>query len=86
MTTEQKYTAADIVDMASKQDAVGIAAAFDELVGQRVVDSIEARKFELAQQMLNPVEDTVDDVEQTDPEDTSTIDAEEEQTLETEAA
>ena len=46
MTTT--FTPTDIVNFAAKKDAVNISAAFDELVGQKVLDAIEDRKKHIA--------------------------------------
>lgn len=50
--TQQTYTPADIVRFALSKDAVNIATAFDQQVGQRVVDAVQARKIEIAKNIL----------------------------------
>lgn len=51
--TTPTFTPADIVKFASAKDAVNISAAFDQLIGQKVVDAIDARKKEVAAAMFN---------------------------------
>ena len=54
MTTT--FTPTDIVNFAAKKDAVNISAAFDELVGQKVLDAIEDRKKHIASTMFKEPE------------------------------
>lgn len=51
--TTPTFTATDIVNFAANKDGVNIETAFDQLVGQRVVDAIQARKQEIASTMFN---------------------------------
>lgn len=48
------FTPTDIVSFAGQKDAVNLKAAFDQMVGQKVLDAIEARKQEVASTMFNP--------------------------------
>ena len=51
--TNPTFTPTDIVNLAAAKDAVNISAAFDQLVGQKVVDAIQARKQHVASAMFN---------------------------------
>jgi len=51
--TNPTFTPTDIVNFAAAKDAVNISAAFDQLVGQKVVDAIQARKQHVASVMFN---------------------------------
>ena len=51
--TTPTFTPTDIVNFAAAKDAVNISAAFDQLVGQKVVDAIQARKQHVASVMFN---------------------------------
>lgn len=50
--TQQTYTPADIVKFALSKDAVNIATAFDQLAGEKVAAAIQARKIEVAKNIL----------------------------------
>lgn len=54
--TTQTYTPADIVQFALNKDAVNISAAFDQMIGQRVADAVQARKIEVAKAMYGQAE------------------------------
>jgi hypothetical protein len=54
--TTPTYTPTDIVNFAMNKDAVNISSAFDQLVGQRVYDAIQARKIEVARSMFGQEE------------------------------
>ena len=54
--TTPTFTPADIVNFAATKDAVNISKSFNQLIGQRVVDAIEARKKEVATAMFNQQE------------------------------
>ena len=54
--TQQTYTPADIVQFAMNKDAVNISAAFDQMIGQRVADAVQARKIEVAKAMYGQPE------------------------------
>lgn len=64
------FNPSDVVKFAAAKDAANISTAFDQLVGQRVVDAIEARKKEVAMRMFNQ------GVEQDDEEAGQTVDTE----------
>ena len=51
--TTPAFTTVDIVNFAAKKDAVNLAAAFNDLVAQRMSDAIDARKQFVANQMFN---------------------------------
>ena len=63
--TTPTYTPTDIVNFAMNKDAVNIASAFDQLIGQRVYDAIQARKIEVAGLMFNDG-DTIEDQQSED--------------------
>lgn len=72
------FTSKDIVNFAAQKDAVNLAAAFNQMVGQRVVDAIQSRKVEVASSMFASPAD-VEEVESDELElsaaaDESTID------------
>jgi len=46
--TTPTYSPIDIVNFAAQKDAVGIDNAFKDLIGQRILDAIQARKQEVA--------------------------------------
>jgi hypothetical protein len=54
--TQQTYTPADIVQFAMNKDGVNISAAFDQMIGQRVADAVQARKVEVAKAMYGQQE------------------------------
>lgn len=51
------YTPIDIVKFAAGKDAVGIQAAFDQMVGAKVADAIQQRKIDLAKSMFADAQD-----------------------------
>jgi hypothetical protein len=55
--TTPAFSPTDIVNFAAKKDAVNLATAFNDLVGQRMYDAIDARKREVANQMFNGAEE-----------------------------
>lgn len=55
--TTPTFTPTDIVNFAIAKDSVNLSAAFDQLVGQRVVDAIQAQKIEVANRMFNQQSD-----------------------------
>lgn len=55
--TTPAFSPTDIVNFAAKKDAVNLAAAFNDLVGQRMYDAIDARKREVANQMFAGADD-----------------------------
>jgi hypothetical protein len=50
--TTPTFTPSDIVRFAAAKDAVNISTAFDQLVGQKIVDAIDARKQYVASTMF----------------------------------
>lgn len=63
----KNFSPADIVYFAATKDAVNLQAAFDQMVGQKVVDTIQARKIEIASTMFNePEEVSSDEQEEAD--------------------
>lgn len=48
------FTPTDIVSFAGQKDAVNLKAAFDQMIGQKVMDAIQARKQDVASTMFNP--------------------------------
>ena len=74
--TQQTYTPADVVQFALNKDAVNISAAFDQMIGQRVADAVQARKIEVAKMMYGQqeVEQATDDAD--DAEDETQVDSE----------
>lgn len=68
--TTPTFTPSDIVNFAAAKDAVNISTAFDQLVGQKVVDAIQARKQHIASVMFNDQEEQDAEVESESDEDT----------------
>lgn len=58
--TTPTFTPTDIVNFAIAKDSVNLSTAFDQMIGQRVVDAIQARKIEVANKMFNQQEDDSD--------------------------
>lgn len=71
--TTPTFSPSDIVNFAAKKDAVNIATAFNDLVGQRMYDAIDARKREVANQMFNGAQED----EQVDAQDSNETEQEE---------
>lgn len=62
--TTPTFTPNDIVMFASQKDAVNMKAAFDQIIGQKVLDAVQDRKMETAAQMFNAsTEETTDSEE-----------------------
>jgi hypothetical protein len=61
--TTPTFSPTDIVNFAAKKDAVNLATAFNDLVGQRMYDAIDARKREVANQLFNGAEEEQQEVE-----------------------
>lgn len=59
--TTPTYTPTDIVNFAAKKDAVNLGSAFNDLIGQRVYDAVQARKVEIAKSMFQPPVDAAED-------------------------
>lgn len=58
--TTPTFTPTDIVNFAARKDAVNLSTAFDQLVGQKIVDAIDDRKKHVASVMFN---DSIQDEE-----------------------
>jgi len=52
-----EYTIQDIIDGAVENEPTKVQAAFDGVIGPRVLAALEARKREIAQAMFAPPED-----------------------------
>lgn len=52
-----EYTIQDIIDAAVEQQPSKVQAAFDHLVGQKIVDALEVRKQEIAATMFKAPEE-----------------------------
>ena len=77
--TTPTFTPSDIVKFAAAKDAVNISAAFDQLVGQKIVDAIDARKKAVASSMFGQEVEAEDEVEAAaDQETEASADAEQE--------
>lgn len=48
-----EYTVQDIIDAAVESEPTKVQAAFDHIVGQKVMDALEIRKRELATSIYN---------------------------------
>jgi hypothetical protein len=58
--TTPTFTTTDIVNFAAEKDAVKINSAFNDLIGQRVWDTVQSRKTDLAKSMFNPQAESQD--------------------------
>ena len=67
------YTVQDIIDGAFEKEPTRIAAAFDHLIGPKIMDALEARKQEIAKSLFNRQEE---DSEEVDTEDDNQVGAE----------
>jgi hypothetical protein len=67
------YTVQDIIDGAFEKEPTRIAAAFDHLIGPKIMDALEARKQEIAKNLFNRQEE---DSEEVDTEDDNQVGAE----------
>lgn len=66
---EQQYTIQDIIDGAVQNEPTKIQAAFDHLIGPKIMDALEARKKEIASSMFgsnDDVETTTNEIEDED--------------------
>lgn len=68
------YTVQDIIDGAFEKEPTRIAAAFDHLIGPKIMDALEARKQEIAKNLFNRQEE--DSEEEVDSEDDNQVGAE----------
>ena len=80
--TTSTFTPNDIVNFAAAKDAVNVSNAFDQLVGQKVLDAIEARKQHVASAMFNNYQE--DEKEENSVDNTTAADSEEQVEQETE--
>lgn len=62
----------DIIDATVDGEPVRVQAAFDHLIGQKIMDSLEARKREIAATMFKGDEVEVENTEVQDAEDQDT--------------
>lgn len=53
MTDDNKYSLNDLIIATAEQKPLDFEAAFNDLVVDRIRDSIESKKIEIAQQMYN---------------------------------
>ena len=69
-----EYSIQDIIDATVEGEPVKVQAAFDHLIGQKIMDSLEARKREIASTMFNGDDEveTDDATEDQDAEDQDT--------------
>ena len=69
-----EYSIQDIIDATVEGEPVKVQAAFDHLIGQKIMDSLEARKREIASTMFNGDDEveTDDATEDQDAEDQNT--------------
>lgn len=58
------YTVKDLVQFAAAGDALKTSDAFDNLVADRVIDAITAKKMELAQRIFNNAQETEAETEE----------------------
>lgn len=54
---EQQFTIQDMIDGAIENEPTKVQAAFDHLIGPKVLDALEARKREIASSMFSSPED-----------------------------
>ena len=71
---EQQFTIQDIIDGAIENEPTKVQAAFDHLIGPKIMDALEARKQEIAKSMFShdEVESQTDEIEVED-EDTAPV-------------
>jgi hypothetical protein len=55
------YTIQDLIDASVEEEPVKVQAAFDHLIGQKVMDALEIRKREIASNMFKDQEENTDD-------------------------
>jgi hypothetical protein len=55
------YNTFDLIDLTVDEKPAEVSVAFDELIGQRIVDIIAQKKVEVAQQMFGPQDSEEDD-------------------------
>lgn len=74
-----EYTIQDIIDATVENEPTKVQAAFDHIVGQRVMDALEARKQDIASSMFNAQQDT-EEIQDSTPEETEAEHGEEDTT------
>ena len=62
------YNTFDLIDLTVDEKPAEVSVAFDELIGQRIVDIIAQMKVEVAQQMFGPQDSEDNDIEYEDDE------------------
>ena len=69
-----EYSLQDIIDATVEGEPVKVQTAFDHLIGQKIMDSLEARKREVAATMFKGADETEidDDTEDQNAEDQDT--------------
>jgi len=69
-----EYSIQDIIDATVEGEPVKVQAAFDHLIGQKIMDSLEAKKREIASTMFNGADEveSEEDTEDQDAEDQNT--------------
>lgn len=69
-----EYSIQDIIDATVEGEPIKVQAAFDHLIGQKIMDSLEAKKREIASSMFNGAdeEESEDNTEAQDAEDQDT--------------
>ena len=70
------YTVQDIIDGAFEKEPTRIAAAFDHLIGPKIMDALEARKQEIAKNLFNRQEEDSEEVNTEDDNQVGAEDAE----------
>lgn len=69
-----EYSIQDIIDATVEGEPVKVQAAFDHLIGQKIMDSLEAKKREIASNMFTSADEveSEDNTEAQDAEDQDT--------------
>lgn len=80
-----EYTIQDIIDAAVEQEPTKMQAAFDQLIGARIMDALEAKKQEIASNMFSGDQEVEAEADTDEVEVTVAADEESEsETIETE--
>lgn len=74
-----EYTIQDIIDATVENEPTKVQAAFDHIVGQRVMDALENRKREIAATMFNDQTDA-EEAQDSEPTEIEAKDGEEDTT------
>lgn len=72
---EQQFTIQDIIDGAIENEPTKVQAAFDHLIGPKIMDALEARKREIAHSMFSPDSDDQTQTDEIEVEDENTAPA-----------